>query len=52
MNVRGGDNVFNAKGRANEIGQTWYPAYLLDFHLTTTGNSRRPPIDPMQTHVS
>ena len=50
--VKGGDNVFNAKGRANEIGQSWCPADLLDFQLPTTGTSQRPPIDPMQTHVA
>ena len=38
-----GDNVVNAKGRANEIGQSWCPADLLDFQS---------PIDPMQTHVA
>ena len=37
--VKGGDNVFNAKGRANEIGQSWCPADLLDFQLPTTGTS-------------
>ena len=29
--VKGWDNVFNVKGRANEIGQSWCPAELLDF---------------------
>ena len=29
--VKGGDNVLNAKGRANEIGQSRYLADLLDF---------------------
>ena len=48
--VKGWDNVFNAKGRANEIGQSWCPADLLDFQLPATG--QRPPIDPMQTHVA
>ena len=51
----GGDNifnVFNAKGRANETGQSWCPAHLLDFQLSTTGTSQRPPIGPMQTHVA
>ena len=43
--VKGGDNVVNAKGRANEIGQSWCPADLLDFQLPTTGTSERPPID-------
>ena len=50
--IKSGDNVVNAKGRANEIGQCWCPAYLLDFQLPTTGTSQRPPIDPMQTHVA
>ena len=49
---QGGDNVFNAKDRANEIGQSWCLADLFDFHLPTTGTSQRPPIDPMQTHVA
>ena len=46
------DNVVNAEGRAHEKGQSWCPAYLLDFQLPTTGTSQRPPIDPMQTHVA
>ena len=50
--VKSGDNVVNAKGRANEIGQSWCPADLLDIQLPTTGTSQRPPIDPMQTHVA
>ena len=50
--VKSEDNVVNAKGRANEIGQSWCPADLLDFQLPTTGTSQRPPIDPMQTHVA
>ena len=50
--VKSGDNVVNAKGRANEIGQSWCPADLLEFQLPTTGTSQRPPIDPMQTHVA
>ena len=50
--VESGDNVVNAKGRANEIGQSWCPADLLDFQLPTTSTSQRPPIDPMQTHVA
>ena len=45
--VTSGDNVVNAKARANEIGQSWCPADLLDFQLPTTGTSQRPPIDPM-----
>ena len=49
---QGGDNVFNAKGRANEIGQSWCLADLLDFQLPTTGTSQKPPIDPMLTHVA
>ena len=49
--VKGGDNVFNAKSRTNEIGQSWCPADLLDFQLPTTGTSQRSPIGPMQTHV-
>ena len=52
MYVKSGDNVVNAKARANEIGQSWCPADLLDFQLPTTGTSQRPPIDPMQTHVA
>ena len=28
--VESGDNVVNAKGRANEIGQSWCPADLLE----------------------
>ena len=47
--VKSGDN---GEGRANEIGQSWCPADLLDFQLPTTGTSQRPPIDPMQTHVA
>ena len=39
MYVKGGDNVFNAKGRANEIGQRWCPADLLDFQLPTTSRA-------------
>ena len=50
--VKSGDNVVNAKDRANEIGQSWCPADLLDFQLPTTGTSQRPPIDPMQTYVA
>ena len=50
--IKGGDIVFNAKGKANEIGQSWCPADLLDFQLPTTGTSQRPPIDPMQTPAS
>ena len=50
--VESGDNVVNPKGRANEIGQSWCPADLLDFQLPTTGTSKRPPIDPKQTHVA
>ena len=50
--VRSGDNVVNAKARANKIGQSWCPADLLDFQLPTTGTSQRQPIDPMQTHVA
>ena len=38
--------MFNATGRANEIGQSWCLADLLDFKLPTTGTSQRPPIDP------
>ena len=30
--VKGGDNVFNDKGRANAIGQSCCPADLLDIH--------------------
>ena len=48
----GGDNVVNAKGRANEIGQSWCPADLFDFQLPITGTSQRPPLHPMQTHVA
>ena len=40
--VRSGDNVVNAKGRANEISQSWCPADLFDFQLPTTGTSQRP----------
>ena len=47
--VKGGDNVLNARGRANEIGQSRCLADLLDFQWPTTGTSQRPPIDPMQT---
>ena len=50
--VKSVDNVVNAKGRANEIGQSWCPADLLEFQLPTIGTSQRPPIDPMQTHVA
>ena len=42
--VESGDTVVNSKGRANEIGQSWCPADLLDFQLPTTGTSQRPPI--------
>ena len=49
--VKGGNHVFNANGRANEIGQSLCYADLLDFQLPTTGTRQRPPIDPMQTHV-
>ena len=45
--VKGGDNVFNAKGRATDIGQSWCPADLLDFPLPTTYTSQRPTIVPM-----
>ena len=41
MYVKGGDNEFDAKGRANEIGQSWFPADLLGFQLPTTGTSQR-----------
>ena len=50
--VESADNVVNAEGRANEIGQSWCPADLLEFQLPTTGTSQRPTIDPMQTHVA
>ena len=50
--VESGDTVVNAKGRANEIDQSWCPADLSDFQLPTTGTSQRSPIDPMQTHVA
>ena len=50
--VKDGDNVFNAKGRANEIGLSWCPADLCDFQLPTTATSQRPPIDPMQTNLA
>ena len=50
--VKSWDNVVNAKGRANEIGQSWGPADLLDFQLPTTGTSQRPSIDPIQIHVA
>ena len=50
--VKSGDNVVNAEGRANEIGKSWCPADLLDFHLPTTNTSQRLPIDPLQTHVA
>ena len=32
------DNVVNAKGRANKIGQSWCP---VDFQLQTTGTSHQ-----------
>ena len=50
--VKSGDKVVNAKGRANEMGQCWCPADLLDFQLSTTGTSQSPPIDPMQTQIA
>ena len=50
--VKGGDNVFNARGRANEIGQSWCLVNLLDFQIATTGTIQRLPIGPMQTHVA
>ena len=50
--VKGGDNVVNAEGRPNEIGQHWCLADLLDLQLVTTGTSQRPTIDHMQTHVA
>ena len=40
--VKSEDNVVNAKDRANEIGQSWCPADLLDFQLPTTGATYRP----------
>ena len=46
--VKSGDN---ANGRANEIGQSWWPADLFDFQLPTTLTSQRPPIGPMQGGV-
>ena len=52
MSTMYGDNVVNAEGRANEIGQSWCPADLLDVQLPTTGTSQRPPIESMQTHVA
>ena len=56
LSIKSGDNVVNAEGIANEIGQSWCPADLLDFQLPTTVytvcTSQRPPIDPMQTHVA
>ena len=48
--VKSGDNVVNAEGRANEIGQSWCPADLLHFQLPTTGTSQRPPIDPIDAN--
>ena len=45
--VKSGHSVVNAEGRANEIGQSWCPADLLDFQLPTTGTNQRPHIDPM-----
>ena len=39
--VKGGDNVFNAKGRTNEIAQSWCLADLLDIQLPTTGTSHQ-----------
>ena len=36
--VESGGNVVN--GRANEIGQSWCPADLLDFQLPTIGARR------------
>ena len=42
--VKGGENVFNTKGKLNEMGQ-------LDFHLGPTGTSWKLPIDVMQIHV-
>ena len=50
--LKGGDNVFNAKCRPNEIGQCWCLADLLDFQLETTGTSKRPSMDTRQTHVA
>ena len=50
--VESGDNVVNAKGWANEIGQSWYPADLFDIQLPTTGTSQNPLIDPMQTQIA
>ena len=46
MHVKGGDNVFNANVKANEIDQRWCPADIFDFQLPTTGTS------PMRTHVA
>ena len=37
--VKSGDSAVNPEGRANEIGQSWCPADLLDFQLPTTGTS-------------
>ena len=45
--VKSGENGVNAKGRANEIGQRWCPADLLDFQLPTTGTSQRPPTESL-----
>ena len=50
--VESGDNVVKTIGRANEIGQSWGPADLLDFQFPTTGTSHRPTKDPLQTHVA
>ena len=45
--VKGGDNVFNAKGRANEIGQSWCPVDLLEFQLPVRGH-----LQTLCTHVA
>ena len=41
LSVKGEDNVFNAKGRAKEIGQSWCLADVLDFQLLDTGTSHQ-----------
>ena len=49
--VKGGDNVFNAKGRPNEkVKAGTLQTVLLDFQLATTDTSKRPHMDSLQTH--
>ena len=50
--VECGDNVVNAKGRANEIGQSWCPADPLDFSVTNYRYQSEPTYRPYQNTCS